>query len=100
MHFILVLVMLLVVGVYVFIKLRNSKVIDKLTHELLDDEEKKPDVVIKDISEAEKALQEKAAEDIKVAKQLEQESAEIGDYLASKGVVKADETKEGDQSKE
>ena len=97
MHFLLILIMVFIVGVFMFLKLRKSKFVDKLTHELLNDETK-PDEVIKDISKAEKALQAKADEDKVKAEQLEKESAKIGDYLASKGVVKTDKAEEGEQS--
>jgi len=82
--------------------LKKSPKFDTFVHDLTEPVEVTPkstDRVIKDISEAEKALLAKRRMQEAEASKLQKESAKIGDYLAEKGVVKADNKKEGDKSK-
>ena len=97
MYPLLILVVVIVIGAFTFLKLRKGKFVDKLTKDIWDEPDPTIDESIKDISAAEKALQAIAKSNDVEAMKLQKKSAKIGDYLAEKGVVKPkDKGKEAD----
>jgi hypothetical protein len=78
-------------AIWFAVKMKKSQKFDNIVKDITEPVDVTPKTsgeVIKDISEAEKALQaEKKAKDAEAEKALK-ESARIGDYLADKGVVK------------
>lgn len=85
-----------IIGFFLVLKLRNSKLVNKIDAEIHNDPdtgEPKTGEVIKKISAAEKALEKKAANDEKEAERLQKDASNVGDFLASRGVVKPDKGK-------
>lgn len=81
----------ILIAVWFGIKMKKSFKYDQIIKDItepVDVTPKTSDDVIKDISEAEKALQATAKAKEAEAKKLQEESAKVGDYLIAKGVVK------------
>jgi len=81
----------ILIAVWFGIKMKKSFKYDQIIKDITEEVDvtpKTPDDVIKDISEAEKALQATAKSKEAEAKKLQEESAKVGDYLIAKGLVK------------
>jgi len=81
----------ILIAIWFGIRMKKSFKYDQIIKDIMEPVDvtpKTPDDVIKDISEAEKALQATAKAKEAEAKKLQEESAKVGDYLTAKGVVK------------
>jgi len=97
MPFAILILFLLVVGVFLFIKIRKSKWVENLTNNLVnepEDHDPETDKVIEDIGAAEIVLKEQASTKKEEAERLQEEASTVGDFLASRNVVKPEEGKE------
>ena len=103
MPIIILLTVLSILFVFmVVISLKKSPKFDNFVKDItepVDVTPKTADVVIKDISAAEKALHKEAEAKKVEAEKLRKESAKIGDYLAEKGVVKPEDKRKGADDK-
>jgi len=94
----LILILLLVGGTFLFIKIRKSKWVETLTNDILtepDDHDPETNKVIDDISVAEQGLKDSAEADTKEAERLQEKASNVGEFLASRGVVKPDKGEGG-----
>ena len=94
--YIIMFVIAIVTVAFIVIKLKKSPKFDSFVHDLtepVDVAPKSTDKVIKEISEYEKTLQQKAKEAKKIATEAEKEDEKIGKYLTDKNVIR--KTKKG-----
>lgn len=77
---IFVTVVILILGLLFFFKIRKSKFVDNLAHDI-DGDEPKTKEVIKEIVDAELSLKSTAKQKRVEIKSLEKDEREIGDYL-------------------
>lgn len=79
-HIIGIILVLVVIGVLLYAKFHNSKVVDKLTHDLTTEEThdfKETLNLIKNAQQAENALDQRVENNAKVIKQVEKDTESI-----------------------
>ncbi len=83
-------------ALWVFTKSKNSKKFNEVVKDITEEQplsDPKTGEVIKNINAAEQSLKKKAAEDKKEAERLQKNASNVGDFLASRGVVKSEKGK-------
>lgn len=99
MPIIIILVILcLLFALWIFTKSKNSAKFNEVVKDITEEQplsKPKTGEIINKISVAEQALKNKVAEEVKEAERLYKEASSVGEFLASRGVVKPDKGKEG-----